>query len=85
MCVKAIIIDNATKEIHLRLLALMFRGIDARIPVRVKFSELAAALQTSEEDIRYNIRKLLRLGYIVSRGKDIGYELTQKVVFMESA
>lgn len=85
MCLKAIVIDTNAEEIHFRLLALMFNGIDARTPKRVKFKELAAALNVSEEVIRYNVRKLVDLGYIVSRGKDVGYELTQKVLFVESA
>ena len=85
MCLKAIVIDTNAQELHLRLLALMFGNIDRRVPVRVKFGELAAQLHVSEEVVRYNVRKLVDLGYIVSRGKDVGYELTQKVVFMESA
>ena len=85
MCLKAIVIDTNAQELHLRLLALMFGNIDRRVPVRVKFGELAAQLHVSEEVVRYNVRKLVDLGYIVSRGKDVGYELTQKVVFMDSA
>lgn len=86
MCVKAIIINANAQELHLRLLALMFGDADHRAPRRVKFGELARALAVSEEVVRYNVRKLVDLGYIVSRGKDVGYELTEKVVFLgESA
>lgn len=86
MCVKAIIINTNAQEIHLRLLALMFGDIDHRAPRRVKFGELARSLGVSEEVVRYNVRKLVDLGYIVSRGKDVGYELTEKVIFLgESA
>ena len=85
MCLKVIVIEPDAKEIHFRLLALMFKGVSDRSPRRVKFGELAAQLHVSEEVVRYNVRKLVDLGYIVSLGKDIGYELTNKVVFMESA
>lgn len=85
MCLKAIVIEPHAKELHFRLLALMFNGVSDRLPRRVKFSELAAKLHVSEEVVRYNVRKLVDLGYIVSLGKDVGYMLTQKVVFMESA
>lgn len=85
MCVKAIVIDPNAKEIHLRLLAAMFGGEAAAVPKRVKFAELAAQLHVHVDTVRYNVRKLVDLGYIVSLGKDVGYKLTQKVVFMQSA
>lgn len=86
MCLKVIVIDPNAKEIHFRLLALMFDGANDRSPRRVQFGKLAAKLGVSEEVVRYNVRKLKDLGYIVSYGKDVGYKLTEKVVFLgESA
>ncbi len=63
----------------------MFGGEAAAVPKRVKFAELAAQLHVHVDTVRYNVRKLVDLGYIVSLGKDVGYKLTQKVVFMQSA
>ncbi len=84
MCVKAIKIEDAKKEteFHLKLLALMFSDVSDRSPRRVKFGELARKLGVLEEVIRYNVRKLQRLGYIRSLGPDVGYELTEKVIFL---
>ena len=84
MCVKAIKIEDeqTEKELHLKLLALMFRDVSDRSPRRVKYGELAKELGVFEEVVRYNIRKLLRLGYIRSLGADVGYELTEKIILL---
>lgn len=84
MCVKAIVIGNEQeeKELHLKLLALMFCDVSERRPKRVKYGKLARELGVSEEVIRYNVRKLLRLGYIRSLGEDVGYELTEKIILL---
>lgn len=84
MCVKAIKIEDEKKEteFHLKLLALMFHDASDRSPRRVKFGELAHKLGVLEEVIRYNVRKLQRLGYIRSLGPDVGYVPTEKVIFL---
>ena len=77
MCLKTKINENSS-EFCFRLLAAMFPNGDS--PKRVNFSRLAAKLGVSEAVVRYNIRKLIRLGYIVSYGPLVGYALTGKVI-----
>lgn len=83
MCIKAIVIDKSAEELHLRLLAVMFDRCSDRSPRRVRFCDLAKNLGVSEDVVRYNIRKLLRMGYIVSLGPETGYRLTDKVAFLD--
>lgn len=79
MRVKVLLLDKA-EEFHHKVLDAMF-GED-RNSGRVKFAELAKRLGVSEEVIRYNVKKLVKLGYISEKGeKDDGYELTKKVIF----
>ena len=78
MCVKAIRLDK-TDELHLKILSSMF-GED-RGGARVKFADLSKEFEESEETIRYNVKKLKRLGYI--REKDDKYEPTEKVLFLK--
>lgn len=79
MCVKAIDISEAD-ELSFRILSQMLKGQDTRTSKRAHFGELARALGISEEVVRYNVRKLLRLGYIRVSGN--GYEPTEKVLFL---
>ena len=78
MQVMAIRLDM-TDELHLRVLDAIF-GAEQK-SVRVKPADLAKELDESEEVIRYNIKKLKRLGYI--RIQDNKYEPTEKVVFLK--
>lgn len=78
MCVKAIRLDM-TEELHYKVFSAMFG--DERRAVRVKFPIIAKTLGISEEVVRYNVKKLLRLGYI--RIRDEGYEPTEKVLFLK--
>lgn len=82
MCIKAIDIEYE-EEPCFRILSYMLKGQERRMTKRVKFGEIAKALGVSEEVVRYNIRKLLRLGYIRVNGN--GYEPTEKVLFLPSA
>lgn len=78
MCVKAIRLDKA-EELHYKILSAMFG--DERRAVRVKFGDLANELGVSEEVIRYNVKKLVKLGYL--RITDDGYAPTEKVLFLK--
>ncbi len=80
MCVKAIRLDK-TDELHYKILSAMFD--EEKKSARVKFAELAKRLGVSEEVIRYNVKKLLKLGYI--RAKEDRYEPTEKVIFIRKA
>ena len=83
MSVKVIRLDKA-EELHFRILDLMFP--DDRRSTRVAFVEIAKQLNASgqekdisEEVVRYNVKKLVRLGYIRDAGDY--YELTDKLIF----
>ena len=80
MYVKAIRLDK-TDELHYKILSAMFD--EEKRSARVKFAELAKKLGVSEEVIRYNVKKLLKLGYI--RTTDDKYEPTEKVIFIRKA
>lgn len=74
---KAIKIDERSPELCFRLLAVIIgESSECR---RVRYDVLAAQLGTSEENVRYNIRKLIRMGYLRSYGSH-GYEPTEKVI-----
>lgn len=79
MIVKAIRLDKSD-ELHLKILSAMF-GED-RKAVRVEFGDLSEKIKESEETIRYNVKKLKRLGYI--QEKDNKYEPTNKVLFLRA-
>lgn len=79
MCIKAIRLDK-TDELHYKILSAMYG--EEKKSVRVKFAELAKGLGVSEEVIRYNVKKLMKLGYI--HMTDDGYEPTDKVVFLKT-
>lgn len=79
MCVKAIKIEDA-QELCFRLLALIIKEDDERRSRRVSYSRLAEQLDVSEEVVRYNIRKLVKLDYLRYSGN--GYEPTEKVLFL---
>ena len=80
MFVKAIRLDKA-EELHYKILSEMFG--EEKKSARVKFAALAKKLGVSEEVIRYNVKKLLKLGYI--RTKEDQYEPTEKVIFIRKA
>ncbi|MBO5046734.1 MAG: hypothetical protein J6C93_07720 [Clostridia bacterium] len=80
MCIKTIRIDDAA-ETHMRLLARILRDDVTRVSRRVQFGALAKEIGESEEVVRYNVRKLVRLGYL--RQVDDGYEPTEKILFIE--
>lgn len=77
MFVKVIRLD-LTDELHYKILSAMF---EERRAVKVKFPTIAQDLGVSEEVIRYNVKKLLKLGYI--REVTEGYEPTEKVLFLK--
>lgn len=90
MCLKAINIAGS-KELCFRILALILADETERRRKWVKYNEIAELLNreaegtgetVSEEVVRYNIRKLVRLGYLRSKGKD-GYEPTERVLFID--
>ncbi len=75
MTVKTIRIDKA-QEIHHKVLNAMFD--DELHPARINYGEIATKIGVSEEVIRYNVRKLKKLGYI--REQDGKYEPTERIV-----
>lgn len=76
--VKAIRIDN-TKEVHLKILNAMFD--EGNHAAHVNYVDLVPIVKESKETIRYNVRKLLDLGYI--RERDDKYEPTEKVILLK--
>ena len=58
----------------------MIGGADAPCPRRVSFCKIAREVGTTEETVRYQIRKLVRIGYL--RACTAGYEPTGKVLFI---
>ena len=82
MCVHAIDLNEA-KELCFRLLSKILEGEETHVCKRVKYGELAGELQVSEEDVRYNLKKLVKLGYL--RVSTAGYEPTEKVLFISEA
>ncbi len=77
MCVKAIRLDKA-EELHHKVLFAMFDEDKRR--ARVNFAEIATRLGVSDEVVRYNVKKLLKLGYI--RAQDNEYELSSEKVIL---
>ncbi len=77
MCIRAIRLDKAD-ELHFKILFAMFDEVVNG--ERIKFAELSKKVKESEETIRYNVKKLEKLGYI--RTKDDRYELTEKVILV---
>ncbi len=78
MGVKAIRLDEAEEQ-HYKILDAMFD--DSRNSVHVNFVELGKKLGVSEDVVRYNMKKLLKLGYI--RVRNNGYEPTAKVLYLQ--
>ncbi len=78
MCVKAIRLD-LTEELHHKILSAII-GED-RKAVHVKFADIANKIGVSEDVVRYNAKKLVKLGYIRIKGD--GYEPTEKVIFIK--
>ena len=81
MCVHAVKIAESD-DLTLRVLNAVIGGADAPCPRRVKYGEIARELNTTEENVRYHIRKLVRLGYL--RAGSAGYEPTGKVLFIHT-
>lgn len=80
VCVHAVKIAESD-DLTLRVLNAVIGGADAPCPRRVKYGEIARELNTTEENVRYHIRKLVRLGYL--RASSAGYEPTGKVLFLK--
>ena len=79
MC-RAINLEDAT-ELHFRVLKEIVGNV--RACKRAHFGDIAKSLNESEEVIRYNVKKLKRLGYI--RSTPDGYEPTDKVLFIDES
>lgn len=79
MCVHAVKIAESD-DLTLRVLNAVIGGADAPCPRRVKYGEIARGVGTTEETVRYQIRKLVRIGYL--RACTAGYEPTGKVLFI---
>ena len=79
MCVHAISIAQA-EDLTFRILNEILSGSAQPCARRVKFGEIGKAVGTSEEVVRYNVRKLVRMGYLRSTAD--GYEPTGKVLFI---
>lgn len=88
MCVKAINIAD-TEELCFRILALILSDDTERRTKWISYGAIAERLNrercgtVTEETVRYNIRKLVRLGYL--RYTEKGYEPTEKVLFLDMA
>lgn len=79
MCVHAVKISESD-DLTLRVLNAVIGGADAPCPRRVSYCEIARGIGTTEETVRYHIRKLVRMGYL--RVSAAGYEPTGKVLFL---
>ena len=79
MCVHAVKIAESD-DLTLRVLNAVIGGADAPCPRRVSFCKIAREVGTTEETVRYQIRKLVRIGYL--RACTAGYEPTGKVLFI---
>ena len=88
MCVKAINIAD-TEELCFRILALILSDDTERRTKWISYGAIAERLnreqggKVTEETVRYNIRKLVRLGYL--RCAEKGYMPTEKVLFLDLA
>lgn len=76
--VKAVKINEAETE--------MFRVLNAILPERKTFvqvspTKIAHALFISESSVRYNVKKLVELGYLIQEGR--AYKPTDKVLFLQ--
>ena len=80
MCVHAVKIAGSD-DLTLRVLNAVIGGADAPCPRRVSFCKIAREVGATEETVRYQIRKLVRLGYL--RACTAGYEPTGKVIFLK--
>ena len=79
MCVHAVKIAESD-DLTLRVLNAVIGGADAPCPRRVSFCKIAREVGATEETVRYQIRKLVRIGYL--RACTAGYEPTGKVLFI---
>lgn len=77
MSVKVIRIDD-TQDETLRILNAILS--ERRVWIEVSPSKVGSALGIQEGVVRYNIKKLVKLGYIRPIGR--GYEPTDKVLFL---
>lgn len=82
MCVHAVKISEAS-DLSLRVLNAVIGGADAPCPRRVRYDVIAAQVGTTEDTVRYHIRKLVRTGYL--RATTAGYEPTGKVLFLPAS
>lgn len=80
MCVHALIIEESA-EVHIRLLEKILEGEELPRSKYVNYISMAKQLGISKEDVRYNIRKLLRLGYLRVEGN--GFIPTAKILFVK--
>lgn len=91
MCVKAIQIDDTAHELYFRILALILSEDEERRNKWISYGDITDRLnkqggqgeQVTQEVVRYNIKKLVSLGYLRKGTK--GYEATEKVLFLKQA
>lgn len=78
MCIKAVRIDEGEQDETFSVLNAILSNRRER--VEVSPMQLALRLNISEGSVRYQIKKLVKLGYL--RALEKGYEPTGKVLFL---